>query len=165
MLTWALLASIAAVALSVYLYQAVLRAPTSSERANEIAKAISDGASAFLNRQYRTVAMVGVPIFAVIWLLLSGWHAFGFLIGAVASAGAGFIGMNVSVRTNVAHRRGRQESGFKPALRRGLSRVVPSPACWWWASACSRSPATTSCSAVHRRGREAAHRPRVRRLA
>ncbi len=101
MVTLAFLASIAAIALGFYLYQAVLRAPTSTERANEIAAAISAGASAFLNRQYRTVAMVGAPIFVLIWIALTGWHAFGFLLGAVASAGAGFIGMNVSVRANL----------------------------------------------------------------
>ncbi|MDJ0850593.1 MAG: sodium-translocating pyrophosphatase [Myxococcota bacterium] len=101
MVTLAFLASIAAIALGFYLYQAVLRAPTSTERANGIAAAISAGASAFLNRQYRTVAMVGVPIFVLIWIALSWWHAAGFLLGAVASAGAGFIGMNVSVRANL----------------------------------------------------------------
>ncbi len=101
MVTLAFLASIAAIALGFYLYQAVLRAPTSTERANGIAAAIAAGASAFLNRQYRTVAMVGAPIFLLIWVSLSWWHAFGFLLGAVASAGAGFIGMNVSVRANL----------------------------------------------------------------
>jgi K(+)-stimulated pyrophosphate-energized sodium pump len=101
MVTLAFLASIAAVLLGAYLYQVVLRAPTSTERANEIAAAIRAGASAFLNRQYRTVAMVGVPIFVLIFFTLSHWHALGFLIGAVASAGAGFIGMHVSVRANV----------------------------------------------------------------
>jgi len=115
MVTLAFLASIAAVALAVYLYQVVLRAPTSTERANEIAAAIRAGASAFLNRQYRTVAMVGVPIFALIWLLLSGWHAIGFLIGAVASAGAGFIGMNVSVRANLRVAQA-AKTGFGPAF-------------------------------------------------
>jgi K(+)-stimulated pyrophosphate-energized sodium pump len=101
MITLAFLASLAAVALAIYLYQVVLRAPTSTERANAIAASISAGASAFLNRQYRTVATVGVPIFALIWISLSGWHALGFALGAVASAGAGFIGMNVSVRANL----------------------------------------------------------------
>ena len=97
----AFLTSVAALALGVYLYRSVLSAPTSTDRANEIAAAIRAGASAFLNRQYRTIAMVGVPIFAVIWYFLNGWYAFGFVLGAVASAAAGFIGMNVSVRCNV----------------------------------------------------------------
>ena len=101
MIGLAFLASVAALALGVYLYRLVLAAPVSTDRANEIAAAIRAGAAAFLNRQYRTVALVGVPIFFGIWILLNGWYAFGFVLGAVASAAAGFIGMNVSVRSNV----------------------------------------------------------------
>ncbi len=95
------LASIAAIAVGVGLYRSVIAAPVSSDRANDIAAAIRSGAEAFLNRQYRTVAMVGAPILLLIWVLLNGWYAFGFLIGAVASASAGFIGMTVSVRANL----------------------------------------------------------------
>jgi K(+)-stimulated pyrophosphate-energized sodium pump len=97
----AFVASILALIMGTWLYRAVLSAPTSTPRADEIAAAISSGASAFLNRQYRTVAMVGVPIFFGIWIFLSGWYAVGFALGARASAAAGFVGMNVSVRVNV----------------------------------------------------------------
>ncbi|MDH5566084.1 MAG: sodium-translocating pyrophosphatase [Myxococcales bacterium] len=97
----ALLASLAAIGTAGALYRTVLAAPTSTERANEIAAAIRAGAEAFLNRQYRTVAIVGGVILVLLLLLLGTWVAFGFLIGAVASALAGFIGMNVSVRANV----------------------------------------------------------------
>ena len=97
----ALLASLVAVAWGAKLYSQVQSAPAGNERANEIARAIAQGASAFLNRQYRTVAIVGVPIFLVIGLALNWAYAIGFLVGAVASAAAGFIGMNVSVRANV----------------------------------------------------------------
>jgi len=99
--TIAYIASILALVYGVVLYRKVLAAPRSTDKANEIAKAISDGASAFLNRQYRTVAMVGVPILAIIWIFLGEWYALGFSVGALASAAAGFIGMNVSVRANV----------------------------------------------------------------
>jgi hypothetical protein len=94
-------AAVGALVAAVALYRAVLVAPTASERANEIAAAIRSGAEAFLNRQYRTVALVGAPILLLIWWALNGWYAFGFLLGAVASASAGIIGMTVSVRANV----------------------------------------------------------------
>ncbi|NQZ99744.1 MAG: sodium-translocating pyrophosphatase [Myxococcales bacterium] len=97
----AFLASIVALAYGVVLFQKVLSAPTSTEKANEIAKAIADGAAAFLSRQYRTIAVVGVPILVIILIFLGKWYAFGFLVGALTSAGVGFIGMNVSVRANV----------------------------------------------------------------
>jgi len=97
----AIAASIAALAAGLLLYRTVLAAPSTDDRANQIAAAIRSGAEAFLSRQYRTVAIVGVAILVLIALLLNWWYAFGFVLGAVASATAGFIGMNVSVRANV----------------------------------------------------------------
>ncbi len=111
----ALLAGLAAVVYAVVLYRDVLSAPRSTERANEIAKAIQSGAQAFLNRQYQTVAMVGVPILAVIWIALGSWYAIGFLVGAVASTAAGFIGMNVSVRANLRVAQAAHD-GYGPAF-------------------------------------------------
>ena len=101
MVILAFVTSIVALAYGVVLYQKVLSAPRCTDRANDIAKAISEGASAFLSRQYRTVAIVGVPILVIVLLFLGKWYAFGFVVGALASAGAGFVGMNVSVRANV----------------------------------------------------------------
>ncbi len=110
-------ASILALVAGFALYRRVLQAPTSTPRADEIAGYIRAGASAFLSRQYRTVAMVGVPIGLLIGLLpsLGWWYAGGFAVGALASAAAGFIGMNVSVRANVRVAQA-ASTGFAPAF-------------------------------------------------
>jgi K(+)-stimulated pyrophosphate-energized sodium pump len=111
----AFIASILAIVAGLVLYRRVQSAPASTDRANEVAEAIRSGASAFLNRQYRTVALVGLPILILIEIFLGTWYAAGFVLGAVASAAAGFIGMNVSVRANVRVARAAQD-GYGPAF-------------------------------------------------
>lgn len=94
---------------------ALMKASTGTDRMREIAAAIQEGASAYLKRQYTTIAMVGIVILIAAYFLIGPYAAIGFLIGAVLSGAAGYAGMLISVRANVRTAQGASES-----LARGL---------------------------------------------
>ncbi len=100
-LIFALCCSILAILYGVFSIKWIIGLPTGNDKMRSIAAAIQEGATAYLNRQYATIAMVGAVLFLAIGLALSWKTAIGFLIGALLSGAAGYIGMNVSVRANV----------------------------------------------------------------
>jgi K(+)-stimulated pyrophosphate-energized sodium pump len=106
-----------AVAYGIYLTVWLLRQPAGNERMREISAAVQEGAAAYLKKQYTTIAVVAIVPFILLGVYDKlGWGtAFGFLIGATLSAAAGFIGMNVAVRSNVRTAEAARH-GLKPAL-------------------------------------------------
>src|SRR5438105_1027675 len=107
---------LAAVLFAVVLIFLVLRKPTGNDRMREIAAAIQEGAAAYLNRQYTLIAIIGVIIAVVIGLSI-GWETAAlYVVGAVLSASAGYVGMNIAVRANLRTAEAAR-GGLNPALQ------------------------------------------------
>ena len=121
-LAFAIMASIAAILYGVVSYQWIIAKPVGNARIQEISGAIMEGAMAYLNRQYMTIGMVGGLLLVPIFYFLGTPTAVGFLIGAIFSGLAGYIGMNISVRANsrtaTAARHG-LDAAFQVAFRGG----------------------------------------------
>ncbi len=114
---WLVIASGAlAVIYGVWAVQSILSASAGSERMQQIALAVQEGAQAYLNRQYTTIAIVGAIVFVILSILLGVMVGIGFLVGAILSGVAGYVGMIVSVRANV-----RTAEAARNSLAAGLS--------------------------------------------
>ena len=115
----AIAASCLAILYGLILTRWIMKLPQGDGKMKGIALAIQQGAKAYLNRQYRVIALVGAIIFILLWIGLGFKVALGFLVGAVLSAAAGYIGMNVSVRANV-----RTTEAAKQGLKQALAVAV-----------------------------------------
>ncbi len=97
----AIITGLLAIAYAFFLTTKVLSKPTGDKKMNEVADAIAQGASAYMSRQYKVVAAIGLVIFILLYFVFGGISAFGFAIGAICSALAGVIGMSVAVKSNI----------------------------------------------------------------
>jgi K(+)-stimulated pyrophosphate-energized sodium pump len=109
-------ASLLAVVYGIFMARWIIKQPAGNEKMQEISNAITEGANAYMNRQYSTIGLVGVVLFVVVGFFIGWASAIGFAIGAIFSALAGYIGMYVSVRANVRTAEAAR-GGIAPALK------------------------------------------------
>src|SRR5579871_6119602 len=114
-MTFIIACGIASLLYGFFAGRSIMAAPAGSERMRDIAAAIQEGARAYLNRQYRTIGMVGVVVGLFISFKLGWYVGVGYAIGAILSGAAGYIGMNISVRANVRTAEA-AKSGMQQAL-------------------------------------------------
>ena len=107
--------AVLAIGYGIFLIQWINKKPTGSERMQNIARAIQEGAKAYLARQYKTISYVAILVFLVLGITLGWMTGLGFLVGALFSGIAGFVGMNVSVKANVRTTEAAKK-GLKAAL-------------------------------------------------
>jgi K(+)-stimulated pyrophosphate-energized sodium pump len=115
MLLLAIICAIGAIVYGVWSIRWLLAKPEGDDTMRAISQAIQEGASAYLRRQYTTIAIVGVVLFGVMFYYIGEYTAIGFAIGAILSGAAGFIGMNISVRAN-SRTAEAAKIGMSPAL-------------------------------------------------
>jgi len=112
---YAILPAVIAVLYGLYLVGWINKKPAGNERMQAIARAIQDGAQAYMKRQYKTITWVALIVFLILGLGIDWITAFGFLVGAVLSGLTGFIGMTISVKANVRTSEAAR-TGLKEAL-------------------------------------------------
>ena len=114
-LIFTIVSSAVAIVYGLVLARLILKKNAGNEKMQSIASAIAEGAKAYLNRQYKTIFVIAIILFIIIWLGVGLTSAIGFILGAILSALAGYIGMNVSVRAN-SRTAEAAKTGLKEAL-------------------------------------------------
>ena len=113
---FAIICGLSSIIYGIFISKSILSSDSGNKKMREISLAIQEGANAYLNRQYLTISYVGFAIFILIFYFFNFYVAFGFFLGAVLSGLAGYVGMHISVRSNV-----RTAAASSKGLAEGLS--------------------------------------------